>query len=260
MIQWLLSIPTSALTALVLGTMVIASVLGCLAFRTWATMLRNSIDDAVAGIVLSILAGIYGIVLAFVVVVLWGNLQSAQSVVSAEANSLSQVVEDTQTFAPPARQQVDTAVYRYLHAVTNDEWTSMQSGKQSPAATNALNGLYGAIRAYQPSGANQESFYQDATTNVDQLASNRAERIRLSQQGLPGVIEVFVVGGSLLVIIFVYLFDIEDTKAHLLLCSGVALLLGFGLLLCLLLMDPFAGSISVSRAIFHTGVLARFWP
>ncbi|MFN2607665.1 MAG: DUF4239 domain-containing protein [Acidimicrobiales bacterium] len=260
MAEWLVrTVPTGVLTLLILGVLGSVAIGGCLLFRRVGAGLRDSVSDDVAGIIVSILAGVYGIVLAFVVVVLWEDLQSAQQVVSTEANSLAQLVEDSHAFPAPTEAGIRDGVNQYVHAVANDEWGRMQDGEESTKVAAAIEQLYGVMRGFQPSAGTQESFYQQASSNLDQVAASRRERLRLSRRGLPGIIQLFSFGGALVVIFFTYFFAIESEGAHVLLCAGVALVLGFTLLVCLLLMDPFSGSISVKRTIFQEGVLSAFW-
>ncbi|HEX2191720.1 MAG TPA: DUF4239 domain-containing protein [Acidimicrobiales bacterium] len=260
MAEWLLrTFPTAVLSILILAGLTGAALLGLFVFRTRASDLVEAVDDSVAGVIVSILAGIYGVVVAFVIVVLWEDFRSAQQVASSEANALGRMVQDSNAFPPSDRLILTESISRYVHAVVDEEWEAMGSGNESPEAAAAMDGLYGALREVQPEDPVTSAFYAEASSNLGEVDTARRERIRLSQRGLPAVLQLLIVGGALLIIGFTYLFTIESRAAHVTMTAGVALLLGFTLLLALLLQSPFSGNISVKSMVFREGPLAEFW-
>ena len=260
MAEWLVrSFPTPVIVVLVLGGVTLVASFGLLLFRRYASQLVDAADNDVAGVIVSILAGIYGIVIAFVIVILWEDYRSTQEVVETEASAVSRILQDTEAFAMPHRQAMTDAVDQYLHAVVQDEWNTMTHGEESPLAQAALDELYRVLREYQPDGVTEAAFYEEAASSLEQVDTNRRERIRASQRGLPGVLQVLILGGAALIILFTYFFGVESMVVHLLMTAGVALLLGFSLLLSLLLQSPFSGDISVDNSAFRDGVLAQLW-
>jgi hypothetical protein len=260
MAEWLLrTFPTVVLGAIILVGFPSAAALGCIAFRRRASHLIQAAENDVAGVIVSVLAGIYGIVVAFVIVVLWEDFRSAQDVASSEANSLSQMVQDSDAFPVPNRAAVVDAVRHYVRTVVDDEWVAMRQRRESPTAEAAIGRLYDSLRTFEPSTAVESSFFQDASSNLDQVQTSRRDRIRLSQRGLPGVLQVLIVGGAFLIVLFSYLFGVESQRVHMLMSGGVALLLGFTLLLAVLLQSPFSGDIAVKPSVFREGTLAQFF-
>ncbi len=260
MADWLLrNFPTTVLALIVLVGLPAAAAFGCIAFRRRALHLIQATENDVAGVIVSILAGIYGIVVAFVIVVLWEDLRNAQEIASTEANAVAQMVQDSQVFPSPNRLAVSEAVREYVHAIVDDEWPAMRDHRESARAEAAVSRLYDSLRAYDPNTNAESSFYQDASANLDQVDTSRRERIRLSRRGLPGVLQVLIVGGAWLIIAFTYFFGIEKQSVHVLMSGGIALLLGFTLLLAVLLQSPFSGDIAVSSKVFREGILARFF-
>src|SRR5437879_2723446 len=246
MTEWLLTrLSTPALVVLVLGGLMATAGVGCCLFRRHASRLVDATDDAGAGVVVSILAGIYGIVLAFVIVVLWQGYQDARAVVSNEADALSTLARTIDVFAPPQRPAPRSALDAYVHSVVTDEWPAMQHGHASARTSADLDKLYSAINADASTDPGQQGLHDLAALNLDDAASKRRQRISLSAQGLPGVLAGLIVGGALLIVAFTYLFSVRLQSVHLLMSCGVALLLGCNLLLSLLLQNPFSGDISV---------------
>lgn len=260
MSEWLLrTFSTWFLVAIVLGGATALAACGCVLFRHRASGLVDATDDTVTGVIVSILAGIYGIILAFVIVVLWQGYQDAQGVVSDEANALSQLARNIEGFPPAQHAAIASALAVYVRSVVRDDWPAMQHGRDSERTSAALERLYGAVQTYTPSEPARVAFYDRSTENLEELAARRRQRIGLSQHGLPGVLGALMVGGALLIVWFTYFFSVPRQSVHIVMSGGVALLLAFNLLLALLLQNPFAGEISVSSGVFRSGVLAQVW-
>jgi Protein of unknown function (DUF4239) len=260
MTEWLLTrLSTPALVVLVLGGLTTIAGLGCVLFRRLASQLVDATDDTVAGVVVSILAGIYGIVLAFVIVVLWQGYQDARAVVSDEANALSALARTVDLLTPPQRVPAMSAVGDYVHSVVADEWPAMEHAQSSARTSSALDGLFRVVNSDASTDPSQQALHDRAAVNLDDVASKRRQRISLSEQGLPGVLAGLIVGGALLIVAFTYLFSVRLQSVHLVMSCGVALLLGCNLLLALLLQNPFSGDISVSNHVFRSDALAVYW-
>jgi len=257
---WLLNhFSTWALALLVFGSLISLAVVGCLVIRRRVPSVAQGGNTEVAGVILSVFGGIYGIVLAFVIVVLWEQFQSAQAVVSAEANALAQIVRDSQAFPPEEKLRVNDAVHRYAHAVVEDEWSLMNDRRESAPAWAAIDDLYRAVQDFVPADANQGLFYQEISATLDELLASRRQRLRQSQYGLPGVLELLIVVGALMIIGFIYFLGTSSQRAHLSMSGAVAALLAFNLLLALLLEHPFTGDLAVKNTAFQQSDLAQFW-
>jgi Protein of unknown function (DUF4239) len=260
MTLWILdNFPTWFLALVVLAGLPLAAVLGCLSVRRRAPSLTNGEHNEVAGVVLSVLGGIYGIVLAFVIVVLWEQFQGAQSIVSEETNSLQQVLRDIQAFPPEDRRPIVQAVGEYAHAVVEDEWDLMSERKSSARTERAVAGMYAALIRYEPTSESTSTFFAEASARIDDVVASRLQRLRQSQYGLPAVLEILLVGGALMIIGCLYLFGTRDRRVHLVMTGAVSTLLAFNLLLALLMEYPYTGDVAVSNEPFRQAELAQFW-
>lgn len=257
---WLLGdVPTLGLAVPLIAGLTLFAVAGCYLFRQ-SPLYSFVGDNDVAGVSVSIVAGVYGIILAFVIVVSWDDLQTAQRVVGAESNALAQLLKDTQVFEDPHDKAMKAAARGYAHAVVYEEWDAMRRGDESSRAEAQLERLYKTMRNYQPKEASQASFYSEASSNLDQLDSSRRERIRLSQRKLPGILSLLIIGGALLIVVLTFFFKVESQAVHICMSGGVAVLLSFMLLTYLLLQRPFSGAIAVDSRPFQDGALSQLWP
>lgn len=250
---------TLELGVIVVGGFVLLAVAGLLVTRRLAPSLRESGgENEIAGVILGVLAAIYGIVLAFVIVSLFEDFKKTQGDVRTEASALSKVYRDSQAFAPAGAQKVKTAVGDYIYSVVHDEWPAMSHGHESEQAWTDLADIYAALRAYEPVTTTQQVFYSETVARVNDVTGARRERLNDNEESLPKTFEILLVGGAVLLLAFTFLFGMRSARLHATMVVSVAMLLGFNLLLALVLDYPFSGQVVVSNTSFTEGGLSPF--
>ncbi|MFZ3471799.1 DUF4239 domain-containing protein [Streptomyces sp. 4.24] len=243
------------------GAIVLVAVVGSVLARRRFPRLAEGEHNEMVGVVLGVFGAIYGIILAFVVVTLWTQLDHAQTVVSQEATDIALVVRDTRHFPPAERSRIDKAVSGYVHAVVEVQWPRMRSGRPSFAVTSEQVGeMYDALQAFNPPTARDQAFYGEAVTRLNDAAAMRRERVNIATNALPILLQVLVYGGALVIILLTFLHGLRSLRIQLLFVASVAGLIGFSLLLVLVLDRPFAGELSVSSEPFKEASLSQFWP
>jgi Protein of unknown function (DUF4239) len=249
---------TWELGLLIVGGFALLGVLGLMVVRRRLPSLQEGGENEVAGVILGVIAAIYGIVLAFVIVSLYEDFRKAGNDVRTEATALAKVYRDSQAFSPPAAQRVKTAVGDYIYVVQHDEWPAMAHGRESEEAWNALASIYAALRNYQPVTVSQKVFYTETVARVNDVTGARRERLNDNEESLPLTFEVLLVGGAVLLLAFTFLFGMRSARMHAAMVVALAALLGFNLLLALVLDFPFSGKVVVSNSAFTQGGLAPF--
>ncbi|WP_327257237.1 bestrophin-like domain [Streptomyces sp. NBC_01244] len=262
MALWLLDhLSTFALALLMVGAIVLVAVAGSALARRRSPRLAEGEHNEMVGVVLGMFGAIYGIILAFVVVTLWTQLDHTRAVVSQEATDISPVVRDTRSFPPAERARIDRAVSDYVHAVVEVQWPKMRAGRPSFDITSQQVGeMYDALQAYDPKTARDQAFYEQAVTRLNDAAAMRRERINIATIELPVLLQVLVYGGALVIILLTSLYGLRSLKMQFLFVASVAGLIGFSLLLVLVLDRPFVGDLTVSPEPFKESSLSPFWP
>ncbi|MEW2414273.1 DUF4239 domain-containing protein [Streptomyces sp. NPDC046866] len=261
MILWLLNtFSTLTLGVLLVGGFVGLAAGGSLAARRRFPHLAGGEHNEMVGVALGMFGAIYGIILAFVVVTLWTQLENTQSTVATEATDLALIVRSAEAFPPADRARVERAVGDYVHSVVEVQWPLMREGRPSYDATaEQTHGLYKALQAYEPAGHRSETFYDEAAGRLNDVAAQRRARIDMASTSLPMLLQVLVYGGALVILPLTFLFGLRSLRMQLLFVSAVAALIGFSLLLVMVLDRPFAGELSVSPAPYKEAALAQFW-
>ena len=121
--RWLVT--TLRLTAIVAGVSILSS-LGLLVFRQVAPMadLRGSSSEL--GNYLQTVGGIYAVLLAFVVYVVWNQYDQARGHIDRESAALIDLHRTASGLPTRTRDEIQAGLRAYVNAVLQDEWTAMQ--------------------------------------------------------------------------------------------------------------------------------------
>ncbi|MEV8021706.1 DUF4239 domain-containing protein [Streptomyces sp. NPDC086554] len=261
MALWLLNhLSTLALTLLIVGGTVLLAVAGSLLVRSRFPRLAEGEHNEMVGVVLGMFGAIYGIILAFVIVTLWTQLETTQAVVAAEATDAAVIVRDVGAFPEQAETHVKEAVGRYLHHVVEVQWPNMRTGRMTLSSGSQMQGIYDALQNYEPVTEAQKTYYAEAADSLDDMTTQRRARLTIAGQELPLLLQVLVFGGALVILPMTFLYGTRSRKMQLMFVAAVAALIGFSLLLVVVLDRPFAGDLSVSPELFQQGKLEQFWP
>ncbi|MFB7865037.1 MULTISPECIES: DUF4239 domain-containing protein [unclassified Streptomyces] len=261
MLLWLLNnVSTFTLTVVTVGGTVLLAVLGSVLFRRRYPSLAEGEHNDMVGVTLGMFGAIYGIILAFVIVTLWTQLDSTQTIVATEATDAALIARDAAAFPPPVRARVDEALSGYVHTVVEDQWPRMRAGAPDYGTTGGkLQAVYDALQTYEPKSTREEVFYESAVGHLNDVAAQRRARLTMAEQQLPPLLQVLAFGGALVLIPLTFLYGMRRMRIQLLFVSSVAALIGFSLLLVFVLDRPFAGDLSVSPTPYKEGALARYW-
>ncbi len=209
---------------------------------------------------IGIVGAVYGIILAFVIVDLWTNYHEARATVSQEATRLAQVVVDVRPLEEKDQSRIENAVSGYLDAVVNDEWQQLQVGRESPRAHDALDHLALVMEGAELRSNADQVWYAEAVTNFNQVVEARRVRLEAVTRHMPGPFRVLLFAGALVPIGSMLLLSVRHRWKYMLMVSSIALLVSYTLFLSVILDYPFSGTVSVSTAPFHQGVLAPLAP
>ncbi|WP_426405097.1 hypothetical protein ACN9M0_37360 [Streptomyces sp. R-07] len=258
---WLLNhFSTFTLAAVVVGGTVVLAVAGSVLLRRRYPSLARGEHNDMVGVTLGMFGAIYGIILAFVIVTLWTQLDGTQTIVASEATDTALIARDAAAFPPPVRADLDSALSGYVHAVVEDQWPRMRDGQPSYGATEAhLVNAFEVLQAYDPKSPREEVFYEQAVTHLNGVAAQRRARLNMAEQELPPLLQVLAFGGAIVLVPLTFLYGMRKLRIQLLFVASVAGLIGFSLLLVFVLDRPFAGELSVSPAPYREGALARYW-
>jgi hypothetical protein len=215
-------------------------------------------DSVSLGGTLEVVGAIYGIVLAFVIVLMWQSIDTARDAVSDEASALAQFAVDIRVLPPDDRARVEDSLSGYLNAVLDDEWHTMEDGKESVRAHRALDGLFAAMEQVRPMTAVQQTWYEEALSKLNDSAGHRRKRIEAMSNELPVPVDILLFGGGIITLAFVVIHGSRRSGVHTFVVGALTLLIAYNLFLVVILDYPFSGDIRVTPEPFRQGVLTQF--
>jgi hypothetical protein len=241
---WLLAIAT-------VGGAVALSVGGLLlVHRRFPALEKHGVNDVI-GVVIGVLAAVFGILLGFVTVALYQDFTDAKATVQSEATELIQLYNDSRAFAPPAAAAVEHEIKSYIAAVRFSEWETMREGKaDTQVGDKHVGDLYRVLREYEPETQSQTAFYGDAVARLNDVVDARRSRLTDAAEEMPGAFRIMLVLGAALLIASLYLLGSPNRRLHLVMVVSVAVITSFNLLIVAALDHPFSGDISVSNEPF----------
>ncbi len=243
---------------------VVLAIVGLVLVLVWLTRrlvpsVAEGFDAEVASQMLGVVAALFGLLLAFIIVIAYQNYGDTQSRVSGEADALAAIVRDSESFAPADGGEVRRAVGAYVRIVVDEEWPLMQDGEDSAQAWAAVDDVYAALQAVEPTSARTEAFFDDAVRHLNDALDARRNRLDDAEGGLPWVIVVLLLVGSLVILGYTIIIGSRSLWFHAAGAASIALVVGLSLVVLIALVYPFSGDLAVDPEPFRSGSLAQFF-
>src|SRR4051794_27830071 len=197
--------------------------------RRYVPPTREGFDAEVSSQVLGVVAALFGLLLAFVIVIEFQNFDSAQSNVDQEADSLAAITRDSRVFGGLEGARVRHAVGAYVREVVNDEWPRMHKGHESDSALGAVDGMYAAFQSVEPRSPEVTAFYDDAVKQLNQALISRRDRIGDATGGLPSLILALIAIGACLILGYALLVGSRSYWFHAIGACSIALIVALSL-------------------------------
>ena len=217
-------------------------------------------NNEFAGFTYAVVGAIYGVYLAFTVIVVWEQFEQADRTATAEAVHLSEVWRDITVVSPPLRNAMHDRLIAYTSNVIEREWPSMAARhgaepETSKAYEDAWRALYDARAGV--TAPSDLAFFNQAVTQMNELGMQRRLRILSSDSELPPIMWLLLVGGGIVTILFTFVIGTRHLVVQALVTTALTSLIVFSLLLVAALQHPFSGDVSVKPDAFES-VLKSF--
>jgi hypothetical protein len=258
MTVWLLRQPQWLALVLVVGGLAGLSIA---AFRMvhvrWPAAQRRRHND-VAGFIFAVAGAMYGVLLGFVVVVLWGQYSDALAVTDREAAVALAVQHELGSTAgrsagddEAARQAALLALHAYVRSVVDVEFPQLAAGGLPADSTPLLEGLWTMTAPAVDAGANAGSTLARARDLLDDLVVARSMRLSAARNTLPATVWLAIALGGVLTIGFGCLFGAESALVQGVMVAALAGLIGIMVYLTVELDHPFTGRVRATPVGFQ---------
>jgi hypothetical protein len=227
--------------------------------RHFVPATREGYHAEISAPMLGVVAALFGLFLAFVIIIAYQNYLTAQTNVSREAQALSAIVRDSEAFPEPGGREVRASVGDYSRAVVFKSWRLMRTGRVSGVATADLNGIFAALRGVRPDSTQSRTFYEDAVTQANTAASAREDRLGSVAGGIPSVIVILVLFNTLVIVGYAVFVGSPSFFFHALGPTAIAVVVAVSIVVLFDLSYPFSGSVTVSTHDLRSGELEQFF-
>jgi hypothetical protein len=227
-----------ALAAVVAGS---AHLLVRRRFRTFEFSSNNN----VGGIVLGVLGGLYAIMLAFVVGIVWREYDDSGQRVAGEVAAATNVWYAASGLPQPQRREARAVLLDYAELMVHDEWPAMRHGGRSAQAVPTLARAFELIARVRLGPNGEQNAQQMAMQQLGVMQETRYFRLDDNESGLTPFQWTILLVGSALVIAFCFLLGTSDLRVQLLMTGSVAAMIALIFVLIYELDYPFRGGIGV---------------
>ncbi|MBF0502606.1 MAG: DUF4239 domain-containing protein [Candidatus Riflebacteria bacterium] len=154
---------------------------------------------------LGVIGALYGIVLAFVIFVVWDQFNKVQTGIFLEGAALEDMCH-TATFISDAEAayKIKVAVREYIAISVADEATFLARGEMCPAATKAFLKVSDAVREVEIKKPKDQIVFGELFTALSRVNNARDARLGISSARIPGALwhlillfSVSIIGGFL---------------------------------------------------------------
>ncbi len=260
MLEFLIKWPAEVNLLLLAGVSLALSAAGLKLVRGWRPVSDIRREHDVIGFAFQVVGLVYGVMLGFVLSMIWGQYSHAADVATGEGVNLR--ILYYKSYALPATNQVPIrkALLEYAHAVAEDEWATLCHAQESPRAQVAIRDLWKRYYAVQPTNEVEKIWLRESLTTLNETTSQRRMRMQAAEQSVPPVLWELLICGGLLTVCFMFIFGIERFRFHLLMTWALIFLIMLILFIIYELDNPFRGDPHIEPDAFLRFIAAHPLP
>jgi hypothetical protein len=238
-------------------TIVALSTMGLIFVRKRVDPSAMSKHNDVASAVFSIVGTLYTVLLAFVVIVVWEDLGTAEERSTHEAGVFGDLMRDTAFMNEPLRSEFRKELLEYGHSVIEDEWPLMAQGESSETVWQHLVDAFEIYAKFQPETPQETNVHAEMLNRLNELSELRTMRLSSSASAVPRIMWGILIAGGIITIAFSYFLGVADARSHLWMTASMAAMIALTLYIIVAMDHPFGGRLSIEPDALEA-ILERF--
>lgn len=191
---------------------------------------------------------VYGSMLSFTVVIAWEQFTAAESNINSESSTLVTMYRQTVAMPDPEQTKLRELLRTYTSAVES-EWNWQDDSDTSATARAAITQMYRVLGSQTPDAASNP-INGEFLSQLTVLAKERNTRVLDATPRIPGLMWAGLLFGAALLIAIMGFTRLDSQLGHMVLSSGVAILLGLLLFIVFWLDHPFGRQLGLTPAPF----------
>jgi hypothetical protein len=202
-----------------------------------------------AAVTVQVLATIYAVLVAFVIVNEYSQLRSANEQVAAKAADLSAMYENSRIFPTAEGDDLRRSITGYTRVVVDRSFPMLaESPVPDRRADERLEEIFAKLRAIHPATSDESAAYSKTLDQLDGVVETRARLVNASRETVPWPLVIMLSIMGLAVLVVSTLLDTQHRKSHVAILTALALLVSLTLALVVSLNFPFDGILPISDA------------
>ncbi|MCX7008609.1 MAG: DUF4239 domain-containing protein, partial [Kiritimatiellaeota bacterium] len=195
---------------------------------------------------------IYGVLLAFTIIVAWERFAETERIVMHETTVLSELWRDIKVFPPADRDGIHSNLMAYAQSVVEDEWPVMGAqGRANPKTAKIYEQLWDRTYVLHPETKIQEAYLTEVLGDISQVSANRRLRLLYSRTEINSILWLVLLLGAAPTVGYTLLFANKHGWVQILITMSVMLIVSLSLLVVLSLQYPFTGDVSIQPEAFR---------
>jgi hypothetical protein len=194
-----------------------------------------------AAVTVQVLATIYAVLVAFVIVNQYSQLRAANEQVAAKAADLSAMYENSRIFPTPEGQELRSAITSYTRTVVDRSFPRL-----AETGDVQLERMFTTLRTIHPATPDETAAYTKTLDLLDGVVETRARLVNASGETVPWPLVFMLALMGISVIVVSTVLDTQHRASHLLILTALALLVSLTLALVVSLNYPFDGILPIS--------------
>src|SRR5829696_9098063 len=215
----------------------------------------------VAGFLYAVIGVVYAVLLALLVIAVWGQFQKANETVESEASAVAEIAWLAHRLPEPERHELQEDARSYAQEVVDEEWPRMEQGLEGvqslPEGWDLIDDIRATLQEFEPRTGAEQELYAEGLDRIQRLGDARRMRIVAAQEGLPGILWAVLVFGAVVAVGFTYLFGLRNTWAHRLMVMSLTAVIALVLFTVWVMEHPFSGGAHLEPEAFEL-ILERF--
>jgi hypothetical protein len=254
LVDFLYTHPTWLVGLVVIGVWTGLSLAGLYLFHRLVDLDTRHKDTETVGLTYAIVAVVYAVLIAFIVVDVFETFAKGDEIATAEANKLSNIMLDSAGLPPKMAEGVRGDLDQYIDIVVKSEWPSQQAGKLSDAVFEpgwtVLAHLSTRLAVFEPATMGQNVNKGEMLHVMNELIKARRSRIVAAGEHLPAVVWQILLLAGAVAVGYTYLFGAHNFRIHMAITGLIAATISLVFVLIIALDYPFRGEVSVGDDAF----------
>ena len=246
MLDWIYSNPTWLWGTVIVVATTAVSCLGLLLFQKLVPESARRVENDVVAGTMAIVGVAYAVLIAFIAVATWQAFTDADKTTDVEASHIANLYRDVEGLPKDLGDQIRDRVKGYVDKVINVEWPAQQRGELSRAGRADIEQIHTLIMSFIPANPRETVIQGEFLRVLNELYSSRRTRQLAAQNAIPPVIWWIIIIGSIGTISYCYLFNLENSRWHMIMTGMVASSMALVIVLVISLDRPFRGELSVT--------------